>query len=85
NNKMFKTASLVACAVALLSLVNVTSASVPLPQWCTCGDANITQTVCRVVSGNFDGHTCGINDLNKYGWFGSYCNLQQYGTPVCWH
>ncbi|KAF9122392.1 hypothetical protein BG015_005568, partial [Linnemannia schmuckeri] len=54
NSTMFKIASLVACAMAVLSLVNVTSAGVPLPQWCLCGDNGKSRLVCEVNFGDWD-------------------------------
>ncbi|KAF9113396.1 hypothetical protein BGX30_006954, partial [Mortierella sp. GBA39] len=84
NSKMFKIASLVACAVAVLSLVNVTSAGVPLPQWCLCGDNGKSRLVCEVNFGNWDGNSCGLNSQNQYNNFGPYCE-QQGAQAVCWH
>ncbi|KAF9319782.1 hypothetical protein BGZ91_004883, partial [Linnemannia elongata] len=65
NSKMFKIASLVACAVAVLSLVNVTSARVPLPQWCLCGDNGKSRLVCEMNFGAWDGHTCRLDNQNS--------------------
>ncbi|KAK5809255.1 hypothetical protein F5H01DRAFT_39634 [Linnemannia elongata] len=81
---MFKIASLVACAVAVLSLVNVTSARVPLPQWCLCGDNGKSRLVCEMNFGAWDGHTCRLDNQNVYNNWGTVCEGQQ-ATPICWH
>jgi len=82
----FKATFLVASTMVILSIVNsVNAASVPLPQWCVCGESWVTRDVCEAVFGNWDGGSCGLNDINFYRNFGTRCEITGGRHAVCWH
>ncbi|KAK5805682.1 hypothetical protein F5H01DRAFT_383563, partial [Linnemannia elongata] len=69
----FKITTLFAIATATL-LVAMSShenqvAADTFPQWCLCGNSQLTAVVCSQNSGNWDGGSCGINNQRVFDGF----------------
>ncbi|KAF8978008.1 hypothetical protein BGZ52_006524 [Haplosporangium bisporale] len=73
--------------VAVLALVVMSQGAeaVTLPAWCTCSDnSSKTQTACGAAGGNWDGGSCGLDQIGKYHAFLGRC-LTFTGTSRCWN
>ncbi|KAF9210732.1 hypothetical protein BGZ59_009053 [Podila verticillata] len=73
--------------VAVLALVVMSQCAeaVTLPAWCTCSDnSSKTQTACGAAGGNWDGGSCGLDQIGKYNAFLGRCSTLG-GTFRCWH
>jgi hypothetical protein len=73
--------------VAVLALFAMSQSveAVTIPAWCNCSDnTDKTQKACRTASGNWDGNSCGLDNIGKYNAFLPACaNLG--GQYRCWH
>ncbi|KAG0284263.1 hypothetical protein BGZ97_008248 [Linnemannia gamsii] len=84
----FKISTLLALATATL-LVAVSShetqvAADTFPQWCICGNNQLTGIVCNKNRGNWDGGSCGLDNQRAFDGFVQVCkNYKQ--ELKCWH
>ncbi|KAF9084553.1 hypothetical protein BGX29_002485 [Mortierella sp. GBA35] len=81
-NKIF---SFFLAAVFALAIISQGAEAVILPIWCTCSDnMSKTQTACATAVDNWDGGSCGQDQIGKYNAFLGRCNTLG-GTFRCWH
>ncbi|KAK3818272.1 MAG: hypothetical protein JOS17DRAFT_383038 [Linnemannia elongata] len=84
----FKITTLLALATATL-LVAMSShenqvVADTFPQWCLCGNSQLTAVVCSQNKGNWDGGSCGLDNQRVFDGFVKVCkNYNQQLT--CWH
>ncbi|KAH7039147.1 hypothetical protein BKA57DRAFT_509111 [Linnemannia elongata] len=73
--------------VAVLALVVMSQGAeaVTLPAWCNCSnDQAKTKKACSEAGGNYDGSSCGLDQIGKYNAFLGCC-YYQHGGYKCWH
>ncbi|KAG0201616.1 hypothetical protein BGX28_005606 [Mortierella sp. GBA30] len=73
--------------VAVLALVVMSQGAeaVTLPTWCNCSnDQTKTKNACNIAGANYDGSSCGLDQIGKYNAFLMGCS-QQKGSFKCWH
>ncbi|KAF9549850.1 hypothetical protein EC957_002420 [Mortierella hygrophila] len=81
-----KTFSFVLVAVLALVVMSQGAEAVTLPAWCTCSDNQTkTKNACSVAGANYDGGSCGLDQIGKYNAFLMSCSQQQNGSYRCWH
>ncbi|KAF8925115.1 hypothetical protein BGZ47_003473 [Haplosporangium gracile] len=82
----FKITTLLALATTTL-LVAVSSHQVAadtFPQWCICGNNQLTGIVCSQNKGNWDGGACGLDNQRVFDGFVKVC--KNYNQELkCWH
>ncbi|KAF9297553.1 hypothetical protein BKA57DRAFT_137485 [Linnemannia elongata] len=81
-NKIF---SFLLVAVLALVVMSQGATAVTLPAWCNCSnDQAKTKKACSVAGANYDGSSCGLDQIGKYNAFLMSCS-QQNGSYKCWH
>ncbi|CAO3568971.1 unnamed protein product [Mortierella alpina] len=86
NNMAFnKIFSFFIVTVLALVVMSQGAEAVTLPAWCKCSnDQNKTKKACGVAGGNYDGGSCGLDQIGKYNSFLQSCSTQN-GAYQCWH
>ncbi|KAF9912560.1 hypothetical protein EC991_009985 [Linnemannia zychae] len=72
--------------VTILALVVMSQGTeaATLPSWCTCNDDQTkTKKACGIAGGNYDGGSCGLDQIGKYNAFLMGCS-QLNGMYRCW-
>ncbi|KAF8945900.1 hypothetical protein BGZ47_001788 [Haplosporangium gracile] len=81
-NKIF---SFFLVAVLALVVMSQGAEAVTIPSWCNCNnDQAKTKKACSVAGANYDGSSCGLDQIGKYNAFLMSCS-QQNGSYKCWH
>ncbi|KAG9071744.1 hypothetical protein KI688_005959 [Linnemannia hyalina] len=81
-----RTFSFVLVAVLALVVMSQGAEAVTLPAWCTCSnDQTKTKNACGDAGANYDGGSCGLDQIGKYNAFLWSCHDVQHGAFKCWH
>ncbi|KAF9973223.1 hypothetical protein BGZ65_009371 [Modicella reniformis] len=81
-NKIF---SFFVVAVLALVVMSQGAEALTMPAWCNCNnDQTKTKKACSSAGGNYDGSSCGLDQVGKYKSFLERCSNQN-GSYKCWH
>ncbi|KAF9378099.1 hypothetical protein CPC16_011467 [Podila verticillata] len=72
-------------AVLALAVMSQGADAATIPSWCNCNnDQTKTKKACSTAGGNYDGSSCGLDQIGKYNAFLMSCSSQN-GSFKCWH